>query len=196
MQQATKAKLLKYLRSFHGWLGILILPWVLVAGLTGFYLNHARAINALILPPAFDESVFDDWPDPQEGTLTQALKLAAGNWTDEQVKTIEDKPYHNRPAIIVTKPSGQVIVSKPTGHYYIKTWLTRKTYTPDGQLLDRHIYWGSLFKMLHTRGWFSTAPGTWLADITSLALVGFALSGIFLWWMPRAKKIRRALRRT
>ncbi len=195
MKPATRATILKTLRTLHGWLGVIIMPWVLIAGFTGFYLNHKQAVLSVIEPAPYDEAQFDTWPDPQEGTLTQALKLAAQNWTDERVSTIEEKPYHNRPAIIVTKPSGQIIVSKPTGHYYIKTTFRRKTFAPDGTELDSKIYWGSIFGWLHARGWLGTRFGTWLMDITSLALIAFALSGMFLWWMPRAKKFARLVRR-
>ncbi len=195
MKPATRAIILKYLRTLHSWLGIIVMPWVLIAGFTGFYLNHKQAVLSIIESAPYDESQFDEWPDPKEGTVTQALKLASQNWTDELVSTIEEKTYHDRPAIIVTKPTGQIIVSKPTGHYFLKTNFRRQTFAPDGTLLDTKIYWNSVFGWLHTRGWLGTRFGTLLMDITSIALIVFALSGMFLWWMPRAKKFGRMIRR-
>jgi len=34
------------LRVVHGWLGAIILPWIVLAGLTGFYMNHKDAVIA------------------------------------------------------------------------------------------------------------------------------------------------------
>ncbi|MDP5361046.1 MAG: hypothetical protein NWP79_02710, partial [Paracoccaceae bacterium] len=58
----TKAQTLKTLRSLHGWLGFLLLPWIIAIGATGFYLNHARTVLNWIEPENFEESTLADWP--------------------------------------------------------------------------------------------------------------------------------------
>ncbi len=35
---SSKGEFLRMLRIVHEWLGILVVPWVLIMGLTGFYL--------------------------------------------------------------------------------------------------------------------------------------------------------------
>ncbi len=195
MNQAVRAKTLKLLRTSHAWLAIFVFPWILMIGLTGFYLNHSKAVLGLIEPAAYDESLFNEWPNRIEATRESALALAESIWPGEEVTKFASKAYHKRPSYIMDLPSGQVIVSRPTGHYFVKHGFMRETYAPDGTMLHSKRYWGSMFKRLHTRGWLSSRFGTWLADITSLSLVVFAISGMFLWWMPRAKKIGRALRR-
>ena len=196
MQQQTRAKTLKFLRISHAWVAIIVLPWILMIGLTGFYLNHSRAISKLIEPTGYDESLFADWPDSVEATRDSALALAETIWPGEEVTKFVSKAYHKRPSYIMDLPSGQVIVSRATEHYFVKYGFTRETYAPDGTLLHSKMYWGSIFKTLHTRGWLSSRFGTWIADITSFSLVFFSLTGMFLWWMPRAKKIGRMVRRS
>ena len=196
MQQQTRAKTLKILRISHAWLAIVVLPWVLMIGLTGFYLNHSKAILKLIEPTGFDEALFANWPDSVEATRDSALALAETIWSNEEVTKFVSKAYHDRPSYIMDMRSGQVIVSRATGHYFVKYGFTRETYAPDGTLLHSKKYWGSIFKTLHTRGWLSSRFGTWIADVTSFSLVFFSLTGMFLWWMPRAKKFGRMVRRS
>ncbi|MCK4861655.1 MAG: PepSY domain-containing protein [Rhodobacteraceae bacterium] len=196
MKQQTRAKTLKVLRASHAWLAIFVLPWVLMIGRTGFYLNHAKAILKLIEPTSYDELLFADWPNSVEVTRVSALDLAETIWLGEEVSKFASKAYHKRPSYIMDLPSGRVIVSRATGHYFVKYGFTRETYTPDGTLLHSKMYWGSIFKTLHTRGWLSSRFGTWIADITSFSLVFFSLTGMFLWWIPRVKKVGRLVRRS
>jgi len=194
MQQATKARILKTLRTLHAWLGILILPWIFMIGLTGFYMNHAKAVLRVMEPAGYDEAQFDLWPNAQDLTVSDAMKIALSVWPDNAIPLPLHDDYHDRPSFTFKMASGTVIVTRATGHYFVKTNFRRKTYAPDGSLLHSKIYWGSVFKILHARGWLNNSVGTWLADITSIALLLFAASGIFLWWMPRAKKIKRTLK--
>ena len=196
MQQLIRAKTLKILRTSHAWLAIVVLPWILMIGLTGFYLNHSKTILKLIEPAGYDESLFADWPNSIEATRESALALAETIWPNEEVTKFVSKAYHNRPSYIMDLRSGQVIVSRATGHYFVKYGFTRETYAPDGTMLHTKKYWGSIFKTLHTRGWLSSRFGTWITDITSFSLVFFSLTGMFLWWMPRAKKFGRMVQRS
>jgi len=194
MTPASKAKLLKFFRITHGWLGLIVFPWILVIGLTGLYLNHGKLVLGWIGASEYDESQFAEWPDAQGVSMTDALTLAQSIWPNEAVTAISGGQYHGFESISFTKESGKIIVAQPTGHYFVKTNLTRKTYAPDSTLLHKKIYWSSVFKWLHVRGWLSTTFGTWLADITAGSMVLFSLSGLFMFFMPRAKKITRAVR--
>ena len=191
----NKAKLLKFLRVFHSWLGVLVLPWVIIIGATGFYLNHGKAILPLIETASFDETTFDLWLPEQSVTRETAAQTARTYWPDERITRVEEKEYHDRPSHIFYKESGRIIVTQPTGHYFVKTRFRRQTFSPDGTKLHTRIYWSSLFKTLHVRGWTSAKLGTWLADITSLALILFGITGMIMWWMPRSKRYIRKLKR-
>jgi len=187
---------LRLLRTLHAWLGIFIFPWVIVIGATGFYLNHPKTVLSALEGSGYAESQFDAWPDRRPVTEASARAVARSVWPTELVEAVKEVTYHDRSAIEVSMPSGKVIVTRPTGHYFVKTSLTRRTYTPEGTLLDSKIYWGAVFKRLHVRGWFDSSLGTLLADLTSLAMVVFGLSGVVLWWMPRSRRLLRLLSRT
>ncbi len=193
MKPATKAKFLKFFRVTHGWLGVFVFPWILVIGLTGIYLNHKQAVLGWIGNNEYDESQFSQWPGGRDLSMADALTIAQSIWPNEGIKGVKDQPYHGFASFVFKKDSGRIIVTRDTGHYYVKTRLTRTTYAPDGTKLHQKIYWKSVFKWLHARGWLSSTFGTWLADIAAGAMVVFSLSGLFLFFMPRAKKIRRNL---
>ncbi|NOR64269.1 MAG: hypothetical protein GQ535_17505 [Rhodobacteraceae bacterium] len=194
MKQATKAKLLKFFRVTHGWLGVIVFPWIFVIGLTGLYLNHKSLVLDWIGSSAYDESQFADWP-VQDVTVTQALAIAKTYWPNEDVQSLKDDTYHDHDSFIFKKDSGRIIITQDTGHYFVKTNLTRRTFAPDGTLLHKKIYWASVFKWLHVRGWLNSDLGTWLADITAVAMVFFSLSGLWLFFAPRLKKIARGFKK-
>lgn len=190
-----KGRILRLLRTLHSWLGIFIFPWVIVIGATGFYLNHSDLVLSVLQGPAYDESVFDDWPSEPGITEEGARETAMRVWPGEAIRRSDTVNYHNRRSFEFVKDSGRVIVSHPTGHYFVKTSFFRRTYAPDGQLLHVKVYWGSMFKRLHVRGWFDSSLGTWLADLTSIAMVVFGFSGLVLWTAPRLRRVRRAVSR-
>lgn len=190
-----RGRVLRLLRTLHAWLGIFIFPWVIVIGATGFYLNHARAILPALQGQTYDESRFGDWPGAAPVGAAAARRIAEGEWPGEPITKVTEITYHGRPSFKFRKWSGLVIVSRPTGHYFVKTAFHRRTYAPDGTLLHSKFYWSSFFKRLHERGWFDSSLGTWLADLTSLAMVLFGISGVVLWWMPRSRRILRAAAR-
>lgn len=194
IQNPSKAQVLRGLRTLHTWLGVLVVPWVIIIGATGFYLNHSRTILSILDSAPYDESLFADWPGSAPVDRTAALATASGVWPDQPVLSTEDAVYHDKSAYIFVKDSGKIIVTKATGHYFVKTSRTRSTYAPDGERLHRRIYWGSIFKQFHTDGWLGGSLGSWAADITSIAMILFGITGMIMWWMPRAKRFSRAAR--
>lgn len=191
--QLTKARTLSLLRTVHGWLGILVVPWIIIIGATGFYLNHSRMVLSLFETPPYDERQFEDWPGARPVTENDAARVAAGVWPSEAVVSEKNSSYHKRAAQIFKKPSGQIIVVLKTGHYFTKTRFVRKTFAPDGTQLHKRIYWGNIFKQMHTDGWLGGKLGSWFADITSLTMIVFGITGIVIWWMPRARRFKRAI---
>jgi len=188
-----RGRVVRLLRAIHGWIGIFIFPWIIIIGATGLYLNHAKPILAVLEGPKYEERRFDEWPVSEPVTLETARVVALGVWPGERITKVTEKTYHNRPSFEFRKASGRVIVTRPTGHYFVKTRYIRRTYAPDGELLHAKTYWGAVFKGLHRAGWLGGGLGTWLADITSLAMVVFGASGTVLFLAPRSKRWLRAV---
>jgi len=178
------------LRTIHSWLGFVIMPWIIVIGLTGFYLNHSRLFVSLLNGGDYDEAQFDAWPDPKPVDQAAALVLAKSVWPGVTFRLSSTKVYHKRPVWYYKSGEKQVIVARATGHYWVKTYRTRQTFDPTGRLLHSKTYWGSIFKTLHARGWIDSTFGSWLADLTAGAMVVFGVSGMFLFVNPRLRRRR------
>lgn len=183
---------MRLLKTIHGWLGVFVLPWVIVIGITGLFLNHERLVMGWLDKPAYDEAQFAAWPGAKALTVEEARLLAQEVDPGADVDLEGDTTYHGLDAAIFDMGGSQVIVALATGHYWVKTDYTRTTYAPDGTVLDQKTYWAGIFKGLHERGWLTSAFGTWLADMTAAAMVVFGLSGIVLFLVPR---LRRRLNR-
>lgn len=187
---------MRLLKTIHSWLGVIVLPWVLVIGLTGLFLNHERLVMGILDRGGYDETQFDTWPDPRQMTIEAARQLAGTLFPGEDVQLDPDEQsYHGRTAaIFAVGDDTQVIVALQTGHYWIKTDTNRITHAPDGTVLETRTYWESIFKRLHVRGWLTSTFGTWLADITATAMVIFGLTGIVLFLVPRLRRWRNRRR--
>jgi hypothetical protein len=175
-------------KTLHSWLGVLILPWILLIGLTGLYLNHWELVNRTLSSASYDEAQFDYWPAPQLQGVAEVINLASTVWPDPNGLEVERTEYHGRDAWSVSFNRETLIVDIETGHFWIKTSLQRKTYDPTGTLLHSKTYWNTLFKSIHEYGWFNSRLGTWLADITATAMVLFGLSGVYLFTAPRLRR--------
>lgn len=179
---------MRLLKTVHGWLGVIVLPWVIIIGFTGLFLNHESLFIDVLSAERYDEGQFDHWPGAKALTVDAARDLAERALPGKSLTLDPDKTYHGREAAIFDTARTQVIVALQTGHYWIKTDFTRTTHAPDGQVLDRKIFWESIFKRLHVRGWLSRTFGTWFADITGMAMIVFGLSGIVLFLVPRLRR--------
>lgn len=179
---------MRLLKTLHGWLGVIVLPWVIIIGLTGLFLNHERLVMGWLEGEGYDEAQFDVWPGAMPVTLDDAKALALRLYPDTDFSLGDDRTYHGREAAIFEAGGTQVIVALQSGHYWVKTDTSRVTHAPDGTVLETRTYWESIFKRLHVRGWLTSAFGTWLADITAAAMVVFGLSGIVLFLVPRLRR--------
>lgn len=180
--------MMRVIKTLHGWLGIFVMPWIIIIGLTGLYLNHSKLVLSFLPISSYDEAEFDNWPNPVAVDETAAHAVAVAVFPGDNFKKRSQKKYHDRDVFMFDGASGRVIVAKDTGHYWVKTRVTRTTYDPDGRKLDGKVYWGSLFKNLHTKGWANSGFGTWFADITAGAMVLFGLSGIYMFFAPRLRR--------
>ena len=180
--------LIRTFKTLHGWLGVMILPWVISIGLTGLYMNHSKLVLSFLNSTTYDESQFDEWPNQEPVDLGRALDIANSIKPGAIFSVSKKNAYHNRDVFILSDKPDRVIVDKKTGHYWVKTPLTWRLYNPDGLQLDHKFYWGALFKRMHQFGWINNSLGTWLVDIAAGALTVFGITGLTLFLSPRLRR--------
>lgn len=188
----NKAQILKYLRTFHSWLGLVIMPWVVAVGFTGFYLNHSQLVTGWISGTKFDEATLSALPDAGPVDVDHARTIAADllGVAAPKGKLVT---YHGFQSFEFSEGDTRAIIARDTGHYYLRTPYSRTIYGPDGSKLDRSYSWGRIFKEIHTTGWLDSPVGRLIADIVAVSLMAFGLTGLALFLMPRMRKIKRAL---
>ena len=187
------AQIMKALRTIHSYMGVIALPWVILFGISGLYLNHPNLIT-IILPSSSYSDTSEQF-EPIEIPLTseQAADIARLYFTESPMKSIREINYHGFDSIEFQRESGTIIVSKETGHYYVKNNFQNVLHSADGVVVDRKIYWNYFLGVFHRTGWFGWSIGTLLADITAFVLIIFGISGITLWYLPRHRRFKRKL---
>lgn len=188
------ALLLKYLRMMHSWLGIIALPWIIFFGLTGFYLNHPEAVRSILPLQSYEENIeaFTILDAPMAADV--AANIARLYWPDSKMLSVRKARYHGLEVIQFERNAGLIIVATETGHYYVKSKLQNLMYSPDGEILDRKIYWDYVFGVFHRTGWLGWSLGTILADLTAFSLIIFGFSGVVLWYLPKHRRLKRGVR--
>lgn len=181
----------RLLKTLHSWLGLLILPWVIVAGLTGLYMNHEDLVLSAFPDGDVGEGQFLSGGNAQ--TEASARVLAEGIFGD--LGSSKRKTYEGRSTVAFKAEDGsEVLVDLETGHLWQVTRYAVTLHSPQGQVLVRDRRWGRILSSLHRRGWVGSTLGTWLADITAGALMVFGTTGLILFASPRVRrwKNRRA----
>lgn len=182
----------RFLRSLHGWLGALILPWIVLAGLTGLYMNHKKLVLSLI--PASHLQAPADFAAPGLArpvtTFAQAVAIAGRYRPNASISQDRDRSYRGRDVITVDTGPDAVVVDRKTGYAWVRERYRVTAYAPDGARLGTEWRWSRILASLHGRGWVGTALGRWLADITATALVVFGASGVVIFYAPKLRKRR------
>lgn len=178
------------LRVFHRWLGVLLFPWVLAYGLTGLYMNHGKAFLSVFPQDQIDGMIVEDRP----GAFPDAASVVAWAKTTahaDVMRSIKEASYHNHAAWIVTLDDrSELIAFKNSSQYVHKTRYERSLYASDQSIIDSHTYWPRILRELHERGMVSSPFGTFFADLFSIALILFAVSGILAFLLPKLARLR------
>lgn len=188
----------RFLRTLHAWMGAVILPWVVLAGFTGLYMNHPDLMGGFLASSQFDVAGFDQAVGAKSQTALSAREIAVAAVPDETVVLESDDTYLNRDVFVLVAGSTNVAVDKASGYYWLVTRYQRRLYAPDGTYLQRQIRWDRVMDSLHSDGWLGRGLGSWPADIAAAALIVFGLSGLYLFAAPRLRRIlgRRAKARS
>lgn len=98
------------LKLLHGWLGVFILPWVVVIGLTGLSLNHWNLIRGWVTPPSYDEALFDTLPRLNVVSKAEAITLSRLILNESLQANIEQDRYHGRAVWLLDNDEQELIV--------------------------------------------------------------------------------------
>lgn len=175
----------RFLKTLHGWLGFLILPWVVLAGLTGLYENHGDLFHRL-LPQA------ELGPGPIEALPSRPVDAAGAAALATRILSGPTGPVTQ--VLVFKRPSFEIAgeetlrVDAATGAYWREGQFAISLYAPDGRELASRINWSKLLVRLHRAGWPGDRFGTWPADIAAAALVVFGVSGLYLFIVPRLRR--------
>lgn len=178
----------RVLRQVHGWLGILVLPWVLIIGLTGLYMNHSRLVLSWLPESSAAVPSFAALPGARKVNVAAALVIARRVWPETVFGISGDDSYRGRDVFTLEGETGDVIVDRATGLFWTRTDYVIAVHDPTGAQIGSEIRWRRILRMLHTDGWLGGALGSWPVDIAAAALVGFALSGLVLFVAPRLRR--------
>jgi uncharacterized iron-regulated membrane protein len=180
----------RFVRTLHAWMGVLILPWVVLAGFTGLYMNHADLMNRLLPAAEFEVASFAAAPGAGVQDQASALALVKAAVPGEAVIQKADDSFLDRPVFVFVAGQTEVMVDKSTGNYWLQSRYDRSLHAPDGSLVQREIRWNRVMDSLHSAGWLGRGLGTWPADIAATALMIFGVSGLFLFLAPRLRRLR------
>jgi hypothetical protein len=198
---------LKRFRSWHVRAGALAAACLLLAGLTGIFLNHKAFFLGLLgahQPP--NEPAKSPPARPTGGlrlasALTapavsweRALALAQERWGDVELEKIELKFEQQQLAYRIKQRQGSELIIDASTAEVVEKGRYEKLGPrgPDGQPA-RSFDWGKFALDLHTGKIFGSA-GRVLMSACALVLVTLSLTGLWLWAAPqwRRRSGRRA----
>lgn len=178
----------RLLKTIHGWLGVLILPWVVIAGVTGLYENHQSLVVGLLPSASTGAERLQDLPTVVISS-EDAAKLASSLLSGQPGKP-ENVTFKDRKVLKVDGAAADLYVDLATGAYWINGTFIQSLYQPDGRWIASSVRWSNVLSRLHRRGWVSDRFGTWPADMTASALTIFGISGLYLFVAPRIRRSR------
>jgi len=169
------------------------MPWILIIGMTGLYLNHSKPILRALGYSELSASAVATLPMHQI-TQATATQIASSVWPDQPILETGLTKYRGMRALAFKKNSGLIIFpGTRSSIYFVATPIREWTYAIDGNLVHHQYNLKRIFKSLHERGWTNKRFGTWFADIVAVAMVFFGLSGFVMWLVPKVRRLRSTL---
>ncbi|MDG2340397.1 MAG: PepSY-associated TM helix domain-containing protein [Paracoccaceae bacterium] len=180
------------LRTLHSWLGALILPWIFMAGLTGFYMNHEKLVLSAF-PESTAMSGAEFFLAEGAGNVSQPEAMLIAQAFDPNMSYAPNKTTKYNGTRIFRFKAGShntVYVDRQSGGFWHLRRYKVTAYDRNGQKLGSELRWGRVFSSIHERGFVGESLGRWLADMTAIALMVFASSGLVLFASPRLRRRR------
>ncbi|MBF0176488.1 MAG: PepSY-associated TM helix domain-containing protein [Magnetococcales bacterium] len=182
------------MRSVHSWMGIIVFPFVFLAGVTGFYLSNEDLFPTSTMFEHI-ESGEVIWPEKKDPlSLEKAITLANSQWKNGITGKVTKKKINDRNQYILWEKGGnqRIVIDIDNHSYYVKTSdYIKRQYTPDGIHLHTKFYIYNIIEHIHKGRLMHWGAFKVAVDVTSIALVLFAISGVYLWIRPRLKRYFR-----
>jgi len=170
-------------RQWHSWGGLLLSLFILVVAATGILLNHKDIIfhpGASAGPTGALSTTADLASLPVR--WDRALELARGHYGDVPLDKIELKDEHGRLVYKISRGHGDEIrVDARTGEVFSKYGASLS-----GNGRSR-LHWPKIVGDLHTGKLFGVA-GKLVVDLTGIAIIALALTGIYFWAVPMFRR--------
>lgn len=186
--QPLRIRLLLQARRWHRWLGLGFLLPTLLLGLTGILLNHkelffgggpAQPLRGLLSTASGVEQLPLSFAD--------ALERGREVWGEIALEKIELKEDKGRLVYkLVPGPGRELLLDAQSGEARLIDGLRVK-----GANDATRIDWKKLTSELHS-GKIVGLAGRLLMDAAALALAVLALSGLYLWALPRWQRRKPA----
>lgn len=186
---ARPRNLERNLKKLHHFLGLAVLPWLIVLGLGALLLNHAPVLRSLLpyTKPA-DLAVLDNWPDAQPVSANAAGAIARRTWPWAVHDITRKGFFRDLPVFRIASDAGEVIVLRDTGFYWVQTRFWRVFHDTAGRELSRTLRFGVGAGHSHAGGLAKAQVFEILADLVSVMLVAFGVSGLALVLVPRRRR--------
>jgi hypothetical protein len=178
----------RLLRSLHTWLGVMILPWVIIAGVTGLYMNHSALVLSVFPVGDIKAPVLRARALPQtEGSAAEIVKAL---YPDTRFDDMGGGNQNGRKGFVFAADNFEAMVDQETGYVYVKSRYFMSLYSPAGHRVAIKPSWSKILSRLHQDGWVGGAFGSWPADIVAAALMIFGSSGLYLFTAPRLRRAK------
>ncbi|MBL9142523.1 MAG: PepSY-associated TM helix domain-containing protein [Verrucomicrobiaceae bacterium] len=170
------------LRRTHSYLGMLLIPWFFVYGLSTFTFNHADTFDSFYPD---DPQFVPDW----EKSYTLAEPLRDDNLRAVASRIITDQSW--RGAFSVQKQGRKLVM-------YVQNFMRpmRLTYDLDQHKLTaekKKFAWIEVLRRMHFRAGYN-GTGAWanvwpmVVDVFCVSMLMWILTGLYLWWKIRVSR--------
>jgi hypothetical protein len=168
-------RVLLIVRRAHLYLGLFLLPWFLMFGVSSLWLNH----------PAWRPAETALWKTVSERDYVIDVP-ATGDLRPSAAKMLSDLGYDTQTGFgVFRNAQRRVMVNIPNFRHPI-----RLTYFIDRQHVvveERAFAWVATLTSMHTHdGYYLRAPGQTMwgvtIDLFCVALVFWIASGLYMWW--------------
>lgn len=188
--QPLRIRILQQFRRWHRWLGLVFLLPTVLLGITGVFLNHKELFfgGATVPPKGLLTNSFslDEIPVGVGTALARSREL----WGDIPIEKFELREEQGRLVYkIVPGPGRELLIDARSGEWKLKEGL--KTAQPAGKDKNQGFDWKKITSELHS-GKIIGLTGRLLMDAAGLGLTVLAITGLYLWWLPRWQRRQRA----